>query len=73
MRLVFLAIISGLTSFAITIFVAAAKLTLGANADSIAKGNPTRSRDQLRRSIRIMRIAMLAIAVACVAIALIVL
>lgn len=69
MYLFFLMIISGLTAFAITMFVVATKLTLGANANNIAKGKPTRSRDELRRSIRVVRIVMSAITLVCVAMA----
>jgi ABC-type Fe3+ transport system permease subunit len=68
MYLAILTILSALTLFAITVIILASKLVRGANAEQIAKGKATKSRDELRREIRIVRVVMLAVILICVAI-----
>jgi len=61
MNPIILTILSAPTLFVIVIIILASKLVRGANAEQIAKGNPTKSRDELRREIKIVRIIMSAI------------
>jgi len=68
-----LTILSAPTLFAIIIIILAAKLVRGANAEQIAKGKPTKSRDELRREIRIVRMAMSALILICAVIGTVVL
>jgi len=56
-----LTMLSALILLAIIIIILASKLVRGANAEQIAKGNPTKSRDELRREIKVVRIIMSAI------------
>ena len=73
MKSTILAILSALTLFAVTIIVLASKLVRGTNAEQIAKGKPTKSKDELRREIRIMRIIMSAIILIVVVIGVVIL
>jgi len=66
MNPIILTILSAPTLFAIVIIILASKLVRGANAEQIAKGKPTKSRDELRREIKIVRIIMAAIILICV-------
>ena len=68
-----LSILSALTLFAVIIIILASKLVRGANAEQISKGKPTKSRDELRREIRIVRIIMSAIILIFVAIGVVIL
>ena len=65
MNPIILTMLSAPTLFAIVIIILASKLVRGENAEQIAKGNPTKSRDELRRKIRIIRIIMSAIILIC--------
>ena len=68
MYLTILTILSALTLFAIVVIILASKLVRGANAEQIVKGKATKSRDELRREIRIVRVVMFAVILICVAI-----
>ncbi|MCL2361321.1 MAG: hypothetical protein FWC73_05870 [Defluviitaleaceae bacterium] len=65
MNLIILTILSTLTLLAIIIIILASKLVRGANAEQIAKGKPTKSRDELRCEIRIVRIVMSVLILIC--------
>jgi len=54
--------------FAIIILFLAPKLVKGENAEQIAKGKATKSRDEIRRQIKIIRLAMAALIFVLVAI-----
>ena len=68
MNFIVLALISVPALIAVIIFILAAKLVMGANAQQIVKGRPTKSRDELRREIKIVRGAMAVIILICAAV-----
>jgi len=60
MNAIILTILSALLLLAAIMIILASKLVLGANAENIIKGKPTKSRDELRREIKILQIIMFA-------------
>jgi len=68
MNLLIITVLAALSFFATIIIILAPKLVRGANAEQIAKGKATKSRDELRREIRIMRIVIAALILICVVI-----
>ena len=56
------------TLLAILTFALAAKIIMGANAQQIAKGKPTKSRDELKCETRVLRGVMGLVVVVCLAV-----
>lgn len=53
--------------FGVVIICLASKLVEGSNTQQVAKGSPSKSKDEIQRSIRNVRIAMSLLILACVA------
>ena len=66
MNPILLTVLSAFAFFATLVIIFGSKLIMGANAEKIAEGKPTKSRDELRREIWIVRVVMYVLIFACV-------